>query len=82
MYRFFAGILNVLLVSLQKLVIGVFAPQLLHKRLRESPENTPLAKPHLHSKTSNPALVVTNDLISNANKMAAQVEPLIPQAKE
>lgn len=67
------------MVSVQKLFLSIFAPQLLHKRLKESPENTPLAKPQLYANVAaTPQLVVSNDLINNANKMEVKVGPVIP----
>lgn len=68
------------MVSVQKMFLSIFAPQLLHKRLKESPENTPLAKPQMYANVAaaTPQLVVSNDLINNANKMEVQVGPVIP----
>ncbi|XP_005180036.1 endoplasmic reticulum-Golgi intermediate compartment protein 2 [Musca domestica] len=75
-----SGILNFILVSVQKKLLSIFAPQLLHIRLKESPENTPLAKPHIFKEVVVPPtqLVVSNDLITNANIMATKVEAIIP----
>ncbi|XP_073832632.1 endoplasmic reticulum-Golgi intermediate compartment protein 2 [Musca autumnalis] len=78
-----SGILNFILVSVQKKLLSIFAPQLLLKRLKESPENTPLAKPHLFkdtTMTATPPIVVSNDLITSANLMAPKVEAAIVPA--
>ncbi|KAI8116674.1 hypothetical protein FF38_04773 [Lucilia cuprina] len=70
-----SGILNYILVSVQKCLLQTFAPQLLHKRLKETPEHSPLAAAPVALPTP---VVVTNDLISNANKMSAQVTAILP----
>ncbi|XP_075157135.1 endoplasmic reticulum-Golgi intermediate compartment protein 2 [Haematobia irritans] len=74
-----SGILNFVLVSVHKKLLEILAPQLLHKRLKESPESTPLAKPqNVVESIVTPQLIVnSNDLISTANTMSAQVNPFI-----
>uniref|UniRef100_A0A1I8PTS4 Endoplasmic reticulum vesicle transporter C-terminal domain-containing protein n=1 Tax=Stomoxys calcitrans TaxID=35570 RepID=A0A1I8PTS4_STOCA len=75
-----SGILNFILVSVQKTLLRIFAPQLLKKRLKESPESTPSAKPNnVNDSTPTPQLIVnSNNLIYTANTMSTQVTPLIP----
>lgn len=60
---------------MQKTLLQTFAPQLLHQRLKETPEHSPLVNA---PQPIPPPVVVTNDLISNANQMSAQVSSILP----
>ena len=61
---------------MQKCILQTLAPELLHKRLKATPEHVVLAA--ATESLTPPPVLVTNDLIVNANKMSAQVSALLP----
>lgn len=61
---------------MQKYLLQTLAPQLLYKRSKETPEHSSLSA--VTPSLTSPSLVVTNDLIVNANKMSAQVASIVP----
>lgn len=65
-------------MSSQKFLLQTFAPQILHKRLKETPEHAPITPAQHVIDSLEPPVVVTNDLINNANKMSAQVTAILP----